>query len=248
MLAWEAISAEVVRQLDLAKEQAACTTGPLPVVFTPNGVASAFVRPLMAAFNGKTVLEGASPVGGRLGEKVFDERLSLRDDPTIAYRPGSSPCDDEAVPSEPTALISDGKVRGFLYDLQTAALAGARSTGNGRRSPGGLPAPAPSSFVIAPGEASFEDMVGDIKEGLVVEQLMGATQGNVLGGDFSGNVLLGFKVENGRIVGRVKDTMVSGNIYQLLKNVGAIGSEVKWVAGFLSTPSVYCPNVSVASK
>jgi PmbA protein len=91
-------------------------------------------------------------------------------------------------------------------------------------------------------------MVHDIREGLVVEQLMGATQGNVLGGDFSGNVLLGFKVENGKIVGRVKDTMVSGNIYNLLKQVGAIGSDTRWIGGFLSTPSIYCPSVSVASK
>jgi PmbA protein len=51
---------------------------------------------------------------------------------------------------------------------------------------------------------------------------MGAEQGNILGGDFSGNVLLGYKVENGKIVGRVKDTMVSGNIYQLLKHLPAV--------------------------
>jgi PmbA protein len=77
---------------------------------------------------------------------------------------------------------------------------------------------------------------------------MGAEQGNILGGDFSGNVLLGFKIENGKIVGRVKDTMVSGNIYQVLKEVTAIGSEAKWVGGFVLTPPIYCPRLSVASK
>ncbi|GAH76457.1 unnamed protein product [marine sediment metagenome] len=91
-------------------------------------------------------------------------------------------------------------------------------------------------------------MVNDIKEGLVIEQLMGAGQGNILGGDFSGNVLLGYKVESGKIVGRVKDTMVSGNIYQILKQITAIGSETKWVGGFLNTPHICCPEVSVASK
>jgi PmbA protein len=91
-------------------------------------------------------------------------------------------------------------------------------------------------------------MVNDIKEGLVIEQLMGAGQGNILGGDFSGNVLLGYKVENGKIVGRVKDTMVSGNIYQLLKEITAIGSEARWVSGFLQIPPLYFPSVSVASK
>jgi len=111
-----------------------------------------------------------------------------------------------------------------------------------------LPSPSPSAFVIAPGSTTFDEMVNDIKEGLIIEQLMGAEQGNILGGDFSGNVLLGYKVENGKIVGRVKNTMVSGNIYQVLKQITAIGRETKWVGGSVNTPPLYCPSLSVASK
>jgi PmbA protein len=243
-----AVRDTVLQQLELAREQASVPTKSMPVVFTPHGVASALVLPLMAAFNGKTVLEGASPVGQKLGEAVFDRKLQLCDDPTVALRPSSRPCDDEGMPSQRTPLIEAGKVAGFLYDLQTAALADTRSTGNGSRGHGGLPAPSPSAFVIAPGSATFDEMVGDIKEGLVVEQLMGAEQGNILGGDFSGNVLLGYKVENGRIVGRVKDTMVSGNVYQVLKEIVALGREARWVGGFLQTPHIYCPSLAVASK
>jgi len=202
----------------------------------------------MAAFNGKTVLKGASPIGDKLGQPVFDKQLWLWDDPTISYRPGSRPSDDEGIPSQRTPLIEQGGVTNFLYDLQTAALAHTQSTGNGRRGHGGLPAPSPSAFVIKPGNTTFDEMVNDIKEGLIIEQLMGAEQGNILGGDFSGNVLLGYKVESGKIVGRVKDTMVSGNIYQLLKQITAIGSEAKWVGGFLNAPPLYCPRLSVASK
>ena len=244
----KAVGEAVLWQLELAKNQASVPSQPLPVVFTPNGIASALIPPLMAAFNGKTVLEGASPIGNRLGQPVFDKKLWLRDDPTIAYRPGSRPCDDEGIPSQRTPLIEQGTVANFLYDLQTAALAHTQSTGNGSRSRGGLPTPSPSAFIIAPGKTSFDEMVKDMKEGLVIEQLMGASQGNILGGDFSGNVLLGYKVENGKIVGRVKDTMVSGNIYQILKQITAIGSEAKWVGGFLNTPPLYCPSLSVASK
>ncbi|MFC1949806.1 TldD/PmbA family protein [Chloroflexota bacterium] len=242
------VTQEVIKQLELARQRASVPTGSLPVVFTPHGIANALAMPLISAFNGKTVLEGASPIGDKLGQPVFDERLSLLDDPTLPYRPASRPCDDEGVPSQRTPLIEKGVVSSFLYDLQTAALAGTRSTGNGNRARGGLPAPSPSAFVIGAGETAYEDMIADIKEGLVVEQLMGAGQGNVLGGDFSGNVLLGYKVENGRIVGRVKDTMVSGNIYRLLKEITAIGSEAKWVGGFLNTPPIYLSAVSVASK
>ncbi len=244
----KAVAGVVLQQLELAKDQASAPSKPLPVVFTPRGVVSALIPPLMVAFNGKTVLEGASPVGKRLNQQVFDERLWLWDDPTIAYRPGSRPCDDEGISSQRTPLIEQGTVVHFLYDLQTAALAHTRSTGNGSRNHGGLPTPSPSAFIIAPGDTTFDEMVNDIKEGLVIEQLMGAEQGNILGGDFSGNVLLGYKVESGKIVGRVKDTMVSGNIYQVLKQITAIGSDDKWVGSSVKTPSLYCPSLSVASK
>ncbi|MDP2918823.1 MAG: metallopeptidase TldD-related protein [Dehalococcoidia bacterium] len=244
----KAITRTVVEQLRLAKRQATVTTMPMPVIFTPDGVASALILPLMSAFNGKTVLEGASPIGGKLGQKVFDANLTLWDDPFIPDRPGSRPCDDEGVPCQRTALVMKGVVNQFLYDLQTAGRAKTKSTGNGRRGMGGLPSPSINALIVEGGKTSFKDMVKDIKEGLVVEQLMGAGQGNVLGGDFSGNVLLGFKIENGKIVGRVKDTMVSGNVYQLLKDITAIGSDSKWVGGALRTPSLYISNVSVASR
>jgi PmbA protein len=145
-------------------------------------------------------------------------------------------------------LIENGVVRNFLYDLQTAGQAKARSTGSGSRGRGGIMAPSPSAFTISTGEATFEEMVADIKEGLVVEQLMGAEQGNVLGGDFSGNVLLGYKIENGKLVGRVKNTMVSGNVYEILKDIAALGKAARWVGGGILVPHFYCSKLSVASK
>ena len=238
----------VLRQLELAENQARLPSKRMPVVFTPSGVASTLIPPLIAAFNGKIVLEGASPIGNRTGEAVFDRKLSLRDDPTIDYRPESRPADDEGVSSRCTPLVEEGKIANFIYDLQTAALARTQSTGNGTRNSGGLLAPAPTAFILTPGNTTFEEMVNDVKEGLVIEYLMGAAQGNILSGDFSGNVLLGYKIESGRIVGRVKDTMVSGNVYQLLKEITAVGSDAKWEGGSINTPSFYCPGVSVAVK
>jgi len=217
------------------------------VILTPRGVAGAFLTPIALAFNGKTVLEGVSPLQHRLGEQVFDKNLNLWDDATLAYRVGSSPCDDEGMPSQCTPLIERGVVSNFLYDLQTAALANTASTGNCRRI-GGSPKPAISSLVIEEGGISFEAMVEDMTEGLVIEQLIGADQGNLLSGDFSGNVLLGYKVENGKIIGRVKDTMISGNIYQVLKQPLGIGNEARWIDGILRTPALYCPCLSVTAK
>ena len=238
----------VIWQLEMAKKKAAVSTKLLPIIFTPNGVASALLSPLVLAFNGKTVLEGASPLKDKLGEQVFDKKLSLWDDATIAYGVGSYPFDDEGVSSQRLPLVTNGVVTNFLYDLQTAALAGTQSTGNGQRVGGGFPSPAISSLILSGGDVSFQAMVEDMKEGLIVEQLIGADQGNLLGGDFGGNVLLGYKVENGEIVGRVKDTMIAGNVYQVLKELLGIGQEARWVGGILQTPPLYCSSVSVTTK
>jgi PmbA protein len=241
------VSGNTIEQLERAKEIAPSLEGKLPVIFTPIGVASTLLMPLAIAVNGKTVLQGASPLGHRKGEQVFDKRLSIWDDPTIAYRPGSRFCDDEGVPSQRTLLIDKGVVANFLYDLQTAALAGTQSTGSASRSLVSLPSPSVSAIVIEEGDVSFEDMLADIKDGLVVEELMGASMGNVLGGDFSGNVLLGYRVKNGKLVGRVKDTMVTGNIYEALKDV-VIGNKARWVGGLVLTPHILCPRLAVSTK
>jgi len=241
------VADRVVTQLEMAKRQASVSTKSLPVILTPRGVASAFFSPIALAFNGKTVLEGASPLEGKLEERVFNNKLSLWDDPTIDYCLGSSPCDDEGVPSQRTILINEGIATNFIYDLQTAALAKTKSTGNGKRSGAGTPKPGMNFLVIKEGTTSFNDMVANIKEGLIVEQLMGAEQGNVLGGDFGGNVLLGYKVENGEIIGRVKDTMISGNIYEVLKQPIELGCAAREVDGIMKTPHLYCPYLAVST-
>ncbi|MFC2018706.1 TldD/PmbA family protein [Chloroflexota bacterium] len=104
----ESVAGATIKQLELAKTQASVPSQSLPVIFTPNGIASALISPLLVALNGKTVLEGASPIGDKLGQAVFNEALSLRDDPTLAYCPGSRPGDDEGVPSQCTPLIEGG--------------------------------------------------------------------------------------------------------------------------------------------
>lgn len=238
---------EIIRQLDLARKNVSIKSGTFPVIFTPFGVSGALLSPLISAFNGKTVLDGASPLKEKKGDAVFDSQFSFHDDPTIPFQPGSTPFDDEGVPAVRNTLVEKGTVMQFYYDLHTAALATTKSTGNGNRN-GGLPAPSPHALMIDPGTTSQADMIKRIKEGLIIEQLMGAEQGNILNGDFSGNVLLGYKIEDGEISGRVKDTMVHGNVYQLLREIAALGNDARWIAGYINTPSIYCPAISVSSK
>jgi PmbA protein len=241
------VASSVVRQLELAKRQASVSGGTLPVIFTPHGVVSALLAPLTVAFNGRVVLQKVSPLVGKVGQKVFSDLLSLRDDSTLDFRPRSRPCDDEGIASRNMYLVKRGVIGDFLYDLQTAGMAGVHSTGSGDRVGASLPAPSTSNLVVEAGRVSLADMVRDIKEGLLVEQLMGASQTNVLGGDFSGNVLLGYKIEKGEIVGRVKDTLVSGNVYQVLNRIVAVGSEARWV-GSVFTPPLLCADLTVGSK
>lgn len=243
-----ALAARLTEKVELAKNLVSPATKTMPVILTPKGVASLLLQSLTMAFNGKLVLEGASPLADKLGQEISDSRLSIFDDGTIDLRPSSRPFDDEGVPVRRTPLVEDGVVRSFIYDLQTAGLAGRESTGNGFRGLGNLPSPSPTAFVFDEGDVPYADMLADVKEGIVVDQMMGAWAGNVLAGEFSGNIHLGYKVENGRIVGRVKDTVLSGNVFSALKSLAAIGAEAVWVNGSAKLPALYFKGLSIASR
>ena len=235
-------------QLEISRKVVPAPVGEVPVVFTPKGVAAALLPPLLAGFNGKTVVQGASPLVDRLGEKMLDERFSLWDEPRLPYAPGSRMCDDEGVPTSAFPLVDRGVIASFLYDLQTAGRAGTESTGSAHRGVNSQPSPGVSVLVIKEGDVSYQDMIGDIKDGLVVERLLGAGQSNILGGNFNANVLLGYRIEGGVVTGRVKNTVISGNVYTALKNVQAIGTECHWVGGASKIPALYLGKVSVAAK
>jgi len=247
-LDFKTVEASVVSQLENSRRTAEVRTAELPVIFTPLGVASALIGPLAMAFSGRLVHQSQSPLVGALGLAKYDTRLSLWDDATLHYRPGARPFDDEGVPSRRIPLIEKGIVRSFLYDLQTAGLAKAESTASAERSLASQPSISTSCLIVEEGDTAFADMVRGVKEGLVVEELMGAGQGNVMGGDFSGNVLLGYKIEGGEITGRVKDTLVAGNVHEALSRLIAIGSEPRWVGGSLRTPALWFERLTVSAK
>ena len=230
--------------------------GALPVVFTPAGLA-AVVLPLEQALSGKTVLQGSSPLAGKVGETLFDERLSIIDDPLTPGRPLSRPIDDECVPSRATGLVERGTVGRFVYDLETAARAKTQSTGNGRRGIFGKPHIGYTNILFrgtdgarahtAAPYALGGGLIGDIDDGLIVDDLIGVGQGNVISGAFSHPVGLAYRVQRGEITGRVKDAAVAGNAYELLKKIGGFGSDGRWL-GARYSPSLLLEGVSVARR
>jgi PmbA protein len=90
-------------------------------------------------------------------------------------------------------------------------------------------------------------LIGDIKDGLLVDDLIGVGQGNVVGGAFSHPVALAYRIERGEITGRVKDAAIAGNSYELLKNIGGFGKDRRWY-GARSSPSLLLEGVSVARR
>jgi PmbA protein len=82
-------------------------------------------------------------------------------------------------------------------------------------------------------------------KGLIVDQMLGGSGG--ISGDFAINVDLGYLVEKGEIIGRVKDTMVAGNVYTALKQVVKIGGDADW-NGSCYTPSIMVEGLSTIGK
>jgi PmbA protein len=160
----------------------------------------------------------------KIGQQIADSRLTLIDDPFIEYGPRSGAFDDEGVPRKATPLIMKGVLKNFIYDLDTAGRIGTHPSGHGsnRRL---------TNLVIEPGTVSYEEMVKGIEKGLLVHSYLGLGQGNPINGEFSLNVFLGYKIENGELVGRVKDVMLAGNAFEALKNIVAISQEREWVSG-----------------
>ncbi|MGH7701832.1 MAG: TldD/PmbA family protein, partial [Gemmatimonadales bacterium] len=242
----EAMVTALQQKVGWAEQSASAPAGALPVCFTPAG-AGALLLPLQQACLGKSVLQGISPLGDRVGTRMFSPGLTLSDDPLLDGRTGSRPVDDEGVPSRPLDLIRDGTVQGFVYDLETAARAGVAPTGHGRRSTFGKPQAAYTNLLIAPGALSTTDLVATIGDGLLVEELLGVGQGNIIGGAFSHPVALAYRVSRGEVVGRVSDVAVSGNAYELLARIRGLGREVKW-SGSLAVPPLVIEGVSVTAR
>lgn len=242
-----ALAEATIRKFELAKNIVQVRSGRLPVVFSPRGVASILLGPFGAALSGRSVLQGSSALSDKLGQQAFDPRLSLTEDSTLSGVPGASPFDDEGMPTGRLPLIELGTVSNFYYDLQTAGLAGKQSTGNGYRSPESLPSPSTGVVLVEGGETPLEELLAGIQEGVLVESVTG-NAGNVFSGDFSGNVQGGFKIENGKLAGRIKDTMIAGNIFTDMKALGGISRELEWVGGRVRAPHILFDSLGVATK
>jgi PmbA protein len=243
---YAAVARHLCTKLEQAKRSAEIKSGKMPVLFAPRG-ALVLGLPMMQALNGKSVYTGISPMAGKVGQKLFDNKIAVEDDATIDGRFASAAYDDEGVAHRRNTLIAEGVVQGFLYDLKTAAQSGVESTGNGSRGLFSPPSPSPSNLVFGAGETPLAEMIAGIDEGLLVENVLGLGQGNTISGAFSNSLSLAFKIVKGEIVGRVKDVSIAGNIYELLQDVAAVSQEREWVYRSLYLPHILLEDMNVVA-
>jgi PmbA protein len=232
----------IVERLRWAKTRSAPPKGKMPVLFAGKA-ADLLWTTVEAALSSKRVIESASPWSDRLWEPVVSPLLTLLQDPQIG--PFGCPFDDEGISTRRVEFIREGELQLFYTDRTTGKVLGCGSTGNGFR-PGLERYPSPGLFnlMIQPGKHSFEALVAGMSDGLIIDQFLGDS--GRISGDFAISVDLGYRVKKGQIVGRVKDTLVSGNVYEALNQVMGVGKDVAW-HGSCSTPSILVDGLSVTA-
>jgi len=243
--------AALLRRLEWSRHEARVGSGRLPVLLLPDAAAVLFV-PLEEGLDGLDAALGTSPLGGRVGQAIFDRRLSLIDDGTLVGGALSSRFDGEGVPRRRTPLVRLGELRSYYHDLHSAARLGVRSTGNGLRADVGLPARGPGNWVVEAPATAFDRLLRDVGRGLLVGDLLGMGQANTRDGAFSSPVGLGFLVDGGEVVGRVSDLSIAGNAYEVLRSgFVAAGDDAAWTEalGFpLHVPTLATDGLSVVAK
>ena len=165
------------------------------------------------------------------GKRVAGDLVSIVDDATVPGKRGSFGVDDEGTPGQRTVLVSEGVLRGFLYDRLLAMKEGERSTGNGRReSYRHKPVPRMTNTILLPGRTPPEDILRSVDRGLLVRK-MGGGQVNTVTGDFMFEVVEGYRIENGRQGEPVRGATITGNGPEALSMIDRVGSDLGFGLG-----------------
>ena len=230
------------------------STGRLPVIFAPEG-AFLILLPLLMGASGDLVSKQTSPLAGKIGEQILSEKLTILDDPLRDGDPNGRPFDDEGTACETRTIVENGVLKDYLVDLCSGAALGRSSNGHGFKRAlfgGGTelsPAPWFANPIIAPGDENWRDLLGGLKEGLLITGGMGFHSGNYPQGQFAVQAV-GYHIVDGHVVGRLDKTMISGNIYEDLRHVTAVSRERRCsVGGLLSAglaPYVVVDSLQVA--
>lgn len=241
----------IINLFNSSKREVKAKSGKIKTLFLSNSIYVLIWR-LIYATSGKYVYQKTSPLINKTGEKIFDSSLTIYDDPLNDKFPNARSFDDEGVTCKYFPIVENGVLKNFYYDLYYASKMNVNSTGHGYKTwerdvVRATPSPSLEHLFIKPGDKSLEDLLKFMDRGIIVADVLGAHSGNIPNGDFSVGLSPGLYVENGEIVGHVKDAMVAGNIYEVMKNV--IGIENKVYPSLMGNfPSILFDNVSFSIK
>jgi PmbA protein len=253
---WESISSLNPESLDsllekisinlkYAEKTDSIENGKIPVYITPRGFTS-FIGILLQGLTAKSLFKHVSPFEGKFNTKLFNESLTLIDNPLLDNSLHSYSFDDEGIPAQKTTLIENGIIKNFVSDIKYAKLMNVAPSGNSSRGYAYPPGISFSNIEVQEGNIHSKDLIKSISNGIIAHQFIGLGQSNTITGDFSTNLDLAFRVKNGEITGRLKDCMISGNIFSLLENNYQLTSD-KEKHGNLFIPGVLFDAVDFSS-
>ena len=195
------------------------------------------------------VQRGGSPLSDKLGDMIAAENITITDDGTYTGGMGTRMCDGEGCPTQVTPVIEAGVLKNFLFDSYTALREDVDSTGNAsRRSYASPPAPGPSNLILRPGTTSHDEIIEDIKNGLYVDNIIGAQLSNTVSGNLNAVVTRGYVIENGELTTPVKNVVLAGNFYEVLKDGYEILGNDPRNSGSVYSPTVKLGKITVAGK
>jgi TldD protein len=207
-------------------------TGRLPVV-VGNGFGGVLLHEAVGhGLEADAVQKDASVYAGRLGEQLAPEFVTAYDDGCRANAWGSEGVDDEGTPTRRTAVIEQGRLSSYLYDLLRARKDGVDSTGNGRReSFRHLPVPRMTNTFFAPGDATPEELIGGVERGLYAVSF-GGGQVEPATGDFVFGVSEGYLIENGKVTAPMRGATLVGNGLEALRAIDGIAADLEIATGY----------------
>ena len=176
-------------------------------------------------FLASEVHRNRSFLGGRIGEMVAGPEVSLTDDGRLAGGMGTSAFDDEGVPTSRTVLLDRGRLAGYLYDLRNAAEDGVPSTGNACRSVSSTPDVATSNLMMTPGTRPREELIGSLKRGVLVTELMGLHTVDPVSGDYSLGIR-GVLLDGGEESVPVSGMTIAGTLRDLLAGIDGAADDL----------------------
>ncbi|MBO3754068.1 MAG: TldD/PmbA family protein [Candidatus Brockarchaeota archaeon] len=203
------------------------------------------LSPAVSALN---VQEGRSPLAGKIGMEIMSEKITIEDFGSSVNTLGSKPFDDEGFPTRNLTIVGKGVLNTFVYDTYTANREGRESTGNASRGYSTAPRPSLHHLHLKPGEATFEEIISETRNGVLVMSTIGEWMSNPVSGHLNATITHAYMVENGEIARPVKNGVISGNFYEMLKDgLDMVGNDTRHDYG-VSAPSLKFRNVVIASK